>query len=114
MEEMVICKKGKDMISCGFKLKTDGLKHLNNQHREELEQIFSQFQAPAGFLAKDKPCRYNSLRHLDGKHDLFDALLTLKSKGSSTISKNLAKNYTRKYSKKHKKTTRKNKSNSNI
>ena len=52
---MVICKKGKDMISCGFKLKTDGLKHLNNEHREELEQIFSQFQAPAGFLTRDKP-----------------------------------------------------------
>ena len=105
---MVICKKGKDMISCGFKLKTDGLKHLNNQHREELEQIFSQFQAPAGFLVRDKPCRYNSLRHLDGKHDLFDALLELKSKGSLISSKKLSKS--KKRGNKHKKTTRKNKS----
>ena len=102
---MVICKKGKDMISCGFKLKTDGLKYLNNQHREELEQIFSQFQAPAGFLARDKPCRYNSLRHLAGKRDLFDALLTLKSKGTLTPSKNLAKS--RKHRKQHKKKTQK-------
>ena len=30
---MVICKKGKDMISCGFKLKTEGLKHLNNEQK---------------------------------------------------------------------------------
>ncbi len=104
---MVICKKGKDMISCGFKLKTDGLKHLNNQHREELEQIFSQFQAPAGFLSRDKPCRYNSLRHLDGKHDLFDALLRLKSKESLVSSKKSTK--TRKHHKQHKKTTRKSK-----
>lgn len=105
---MVICKKGKDMISCGFKLKTDGLKHLNNEHREELEQIFSQFQAPAGFLTKDKPCRYNSLRHLDGKNDLFDALLSLKSKELLTQSKKLTKS--KKQGTKHKKTTRKNKS----
>ena len=102
---MVICKKGKDMISCGFKLKTDGLKHLNNQHREELEQIFSQFQAPAGFLARDKPCRYNSLRHINGKQDLFDALLQLKSKGTMTPSKKFAK--TRKHHKQHKKKTQK-------
>ena len=105
---MVICKKGKDMISCGFKLKTDGLKYLNNQHREELEQIFSQFQAPAGFLTRDKPCRYNSLRHLSGKQDLFDALLQLKSKGTITPSNKLSKS--KKRGNKHKKTTRKNKS----
>lgn len=102
---MVICKKGKDMISCGFKLKTDGLKHLNNEHKKELEQIFSQFQAPAGFLARDKPCRYNSLRHINGKNDLFDSLLALKSKGSFIPSKNLAKS--RKHRKQHKKKTQK-------
>ena len=106
---MVICKKGKDMISCGFKLKTTGLKHLNNEHRDELEQIFSQFQAPAGFLTSNKPCRYNSLRHINGKNDLFDALLSLKSNGSLLSSKNLVK--TKKRRNKHKKFTRKNKSN---
>ena len=105
---MVICKKGKDMISCGFKLKTDGLKHLNNEHREELEQIFSQFQAPAGFLSRDKPCRYNSLRHINGKQDLFDTLLALKSSEILEPSKKLTKS--RKHRKQHKKTTRKNKS----
>lgn len=102
---MVICKKGKDMISCGFKLKTDGLKHLNNEHKKELEQIFSQFQAPAGFLARDKPCRYNSLRHINGKNDLFDSLLALKSKGSLIPSKKLTKS--RKHRKQHKKKTQK-------
>ena len=77
---MVICKKGKDMISCGFKLKTDGLRHLNHQHRDELEEIFSQFQAPAGYLGIDKPCRYNSVRHISGKKDLLNELLALKSR----------------------------------
>ena len=109
---MIICKKGKDMISCGFKLKTDGLKYLNNKYREELEDIFSQFQAPVGFLTTDKPCKYNSLKYVDGKKDLFDALLSLKSKGSLNSSKNLFKS--RKRGHKHKKTTRKNKSNYNI
>ena len=105
---MVICKKGKDMISCGFKLKTEGLKYLNNQHKKELEQIFSQFQAPAGFLARDKPCRYNSLRHINGKQDLFDTLLALKSSEILKPSKKSTK--TRKHHKQYKKTTRKNKS----
>lgn len=77
---MVICKKGKDMISCGFKLKTDGLRHLNHQHREELDEIFRQFQAPAGYLGIDKPCRYNSVRHISGKKDLLNELLALKSR----------------------------------
>lgn len=102
---MVICKKGKDMISCGFKLKTDGLKHLNNEHREELEQIFSQFQAPVGFLARDKPCRYNSVRYINGKNDLFNSLLALKSTETLAPSKKLAKS--RKHHKQHKKKTQK-------
>ena len=100
---MVICKKGKDMISCGFKLKTDGLKHLNHQHRDELEEIFSQFQAPAGYLGIDKPCRYNSVRHISGKKDLLNELLALKSR--TILLKKPTKS--RKNQKQPKKTTKK-------
>ncbi len=102
---MVICKKGKDMISCGFKLKTEGLKYLNNQHKKELEQIFSQFQAPPGFLATNKPGRYNSLRHINGKQDLIDTLLQLKNIEPSAPSKKITKS--RKYRKQQIKKTKK-------
>ena len=80
MDELVIYKKGDNIMSCGFKLKTEGLQHIRAMNNPELETILQNYQAPIGMYVHNKPCKYNSINYVDSDKDLYDNLLSLHSK----------------------------------